>query len=193
MGDFFSSPGTSSESGVDDFQHDLFLPLRDYALKHLSGNQGSVDALTAALMGSTSDKSIGLAKDVWKQGFLDPVVSSFQQNTLPAINSSFSRIGGTLSSRRDKSIADAAGQLTSQASGQFAQMLPTIMNFPLQQTLGQIQGYGALTDAQWMPFKNAAGFATANTRQALQDPGGPGWGLLGSGMQAAGFAYGKGK
>ncbi len=190
MGDFFGGGGSTSESGLDDFQHDLIYPLSQYAQRQLQSPNPAINTLQQQLMRSTSGESRALAERTWKEGFLDPVVSGFKNQMLPQINSSFSKIGGSLSSRRDKSIADALGNLTSQASGQFAQMLPQIQAFPLQQTLAQIQGLGGLTDIGWAPFNYASKFATTPTRSAVQQQEGPGWGLLGSAITAGGFLAG---
>lgn len=192
MGDFFDSGGSGSESGLDDFQHDLLWPLSQFAQQRLTSPNPAIQTLQDQLMRSNSTEARSLAERTWREGFVDPVLNSFKSQILPSINSSYSRIGGTLSSRRDKSLADALGNLTAQASGQFAQMLPQIQAFPLQQTLGQIQGLGGLSDITWAPFRNAAQFATANTRQATQQQAGPGWGLLGSAVTAAGAITGAG-
>lgn len=192
MSDFFDTGGPSSESGLDDYQHDLLWPLRNYAMNALSSPDPAIAQLKASLLKSGSAESKALAERTWREGFLDPVVNDFKSRALPAINSSFSRIGGSLSSRRDKTIADALGNVTSQASGQFSQMLPQIMAFPLQQTLGQIQGLGSLTETQWSPFRNASQFALSSTRQATQNQPGPFWGLANSAAQVGGFALGGG-
>lgn len=192
MGDLFGGGGLSSESNLDDFQHDLLWPLSQYAQTQLKTPNPNLAALQSQLMRSTSGEARSLAERTWREGFVDPVVSSFKSQMLPAINSSFSRIGGSLSSRRDKSIADALGNVTSQASGQFAQMLPQIQAFPLQQTLAQIQGLGGLTDIGWAPFNYASRFATTGTRQAMQEPAGQGFGLVNSAIGALGFGLGGG-
>lgn len=192
MGDFFDTGGPSSESNLDDFQHDLLWPLRNYAMRGLNTEDPAIAQLKARLLGSTSKQSTDLAERTWREGFLDPVVNDFKNRALPSINSSFSRIGGSLSSRRDKTIADSLGNVTSQASGQFAQMLPQIMAFPLQQTLGQIQGLGGLIETQWTPFRNASQFALTGSRSPVQSQPGAGWGLLNSAIQGVGAITGAG-
>lgn len=192
MGDLFDGGGLASESNLDDFQHDLLWPLSQFAQQQLKTPNPNLATLQSQLMRSTSGEARGLAERTWREGFVDPVVNQFKNTMLPAINSSFSRVGGTLSSRRDKAIADSLANVTSQASGQFAQMLPQIQAFPLQQTLAQIQGLGGLTEQAWAPFNYASAFATRGTRQAMQEPEGAGFGLIKSGISALGFGLGGG-
>ncbi len=192
MGDMFSGGGISSESTLDDMQHDLIFPLRNFAQEQLGRTPEGLDQLMQQLLSSTSKQSTDLAQQTWKQGFLDPVMNSFNSSVLPSINSKFSGIGGTLSSRRTKDLGDAATNMFAQASGQFGQMLPSIMSFPLQQTLGQIQGLGALQQQRWSPFQNASQFALQGTRSVAQEPAGAGWGLVNSGLQLLGTGLGSG-
>lgn len=190
MGDFFKNSQLESHSDLSQQQQNLLGPLAGFAGGQLNKTQPGYDQLLQSLLGSTSTQATDLAKQTWQKGFLDPIVNSYQQRIAPQINNQFAGIGGSLSSRRTKDLGDASSNLFAQASGQFGQMLPQIMNYPLQQTLGQIQGLGGLQQQQWTPFQNASRFATTPTQQTQQAPAGPGWGLLGSAIKAGGFAAG---
>ena len=76
--------------------------------------------------------SVEGAADIFQQNFLGPALQGFTQNTVPAINQQFAGIGGTLSSRRSKTIADAGATVQAQAQQQFGQFLPQIMGLQLQ-------------------------------------------------------------
>ena len=78
------------------------------------------------------------------------------------------------------------------ATQSFASILPQVMSFPLQQTLGQIQGLGELQRQRFTPFQNALQFALSPTQQAASQAAGPGWGLLNAAINATGFALGGG-
>lgn len=190
MSDFFKSPGIESNSSLSGQQQSLLGPLANFASGQLGQPQPGNAQLQSQLLSSGSKQSQQMASDIYNKAFLQPQLQAFNQFTAPAIKSRFAGIGGSLSSRSNDTLAQTLQGVQATAGGQLAQMLPQIMGFPLQQTLGQIQGLGSLQEQQWNPFNFASRFATAGTVQNQNQPGGPGWGLLGSGIGAAGFLAG---
>lgn len=190
MGDLFQS-GIQSTSNLSGTQQSLMGPLSNFASGQIGQPIQGLDQLRSSLLGSGSQQSQQMAQSIFSKGLMTPAMQQFNQYTAPAIQSQFAGIGGSLSSRVAATKGQVLQGIQSNAQGQLAQMLPQIMNFPLQQTLGQIQGLSGLTQTQWDPFNFASRFATAGT-QNNQQVTGPGWGLLGSVIGAAGFAAGAG-
>jgi hypothetical protein len=115
----------------------------------------------------------------------------FDTQVRPRINSSFAGIGGTLSSRRGNVMGQALADVTTNATGQLAGMLPSILNFPIQQSLAQISGLGALDQLRAAPVGRALPFALQGTDMFPQVPEGPGMSVLKEyGMSTAGTAGG---
>lgn len=190
MGDLFAQPGISSNSSLSGQQASLLGPLADFARGQLGQPTQGRDQLLAQLLGSNSEQSQKMSQEIYSKAFLQPQLQAFNQFTKPAIESRFAGIGGSLSSRVANTTAQTLQGVQATAGGQLAQMLPQIMSHPLQQTLGQIQGLGALQEQQWAPFNYAGRFATSPTVQNQQQPGGAGWGLLGSAATIGGFLLG---
>lgn len=165
-------------------------PLAEYLRPLIGGQTPELDELTKRLLGSTSAESQALSERMFREALLDPAVETFNRSIKPSIAGDYAAIGGTLSSRRDKSIAEAGEGVVRGAQQSFASILPQVMAFPTQQTLSQIQGFGEIQRQRFTPFQQALQFALQPTQTAVQQPAGPGWSLLGAGLGAAGFALG---
>lgn len=129
---------------------------------------------------------------MFRDALLGPALDSYNRDVAPSIAGDYAKIGGTLSTRRDKTLNQGRTDVVRQAESSLASILPSIEAFPLEQTLRQIQGYTALDNQSYVPYHEALSFALQPTRQAVQQPAGPGWGLLQSGLGAIGFAAGAG-
>jgi len=153
-------------------------------------NPEGYDQLLAQLLGGNSDLSRQMSERMFTEGLMAPALRAFDQSVAPRINAGFSRIGGIQNSRRGIETANALTTLQTNAQGQLAQLLPQIFSFPLQQTLAQIQGLGALQSARYTPYQIGSSLALSPTQQTVQTQQGAGWGLLSAGLGAAGFALG---
>lgn len=194
MGDLFAQPELQARSNLSPQQQSLHSPLAGF-LQQFFGGTGNgmtpeMQGLQKQLLSSGSDQSQQMAQDIFSKALLGPALRGYDQQIAPRINESFAKIGGTLSSRRNDLQARTLGDITTNATGQLAGMLPQIMSFPLQQTLGQIQGLGALQQQQFTPYSEALKFALTGTQQSQTTPAGMGWGLLDSAIKATGFALG---
>ncbi len=192
MGSLFKKPGLKTTSSLSQEQQDLLPALRDYISPFLNGDSPELGVLTRRLMQSTSGESRAMSERIFNEALMGPALRSYDTQIAPRINSEFARYGGSLSTRRTSALAQTLGDITTNATGQLAQMLPTIQSFPLQQTLGQIQGLTGIQSARFMPYEQALRFALTPTTSTQQSPGGPGWGLLNSALGAGGFILGGG-
>lgn len=192
MGSLFSKPRNKSYSQLDPTQQGLLQPLADFFLGEVNNDQPEIRNLISKLMSSTTDESRAMSERIFTEGIMAPALRTFDEQIQPRIASNFARYGATMGSRRGQAVADALTTVQTDAQGQIARMLPEIYNFPLQQTLAQIQGYGALQSQRLAPRQAAMQFALQPTRTIQQTAAGPGWGLLNSAIGAAGFALGGG-
>lgn len=190
MGSLFSKPKLTSTSSLSGPQERLLDPLSQFIQAQLGAPTPRLDQLGAQLFRDNTRQSRQLSERMFSEALLRPALRSFDQEIAPRIDAGFASIGGTLSSRRGQARADALSDLHSNATAQLAGILPQIQAFPLQQTLSQIQGFGSLEALRYMPFHEALNFALTPTRQAGQQPAGPGWGLLGQALGAGSFIAG---
>lgn len=133
-----------------------------------------------------------MSERMFSEALLQPALDAYNRDVAPQIAGDYASIGGTLSSRRDQTLNQGRTDIVRQAQSSLASILPQVYSYPLEQTLGQIQGLGALQQQRFTPFQNAMQLALSPTRQATQTPAGPGWSLLGAGINAAGFGLGAG-
>lgn len=167
-------------------------PLASYLQPLIGQAQPEIDQLTQQLLKSQGPEAQALSQKVFQDALLTPALDTYNRDVAPGIAGDYANIGGTLSSRRDKTLTQGRTDVIKGAQSSFASILPQVMAFPTQQTLSQIQGLGALQQQRFTPFQNALSFALQPTRQAAQQPAGPGWSLLGAGINALGFGLGGG-
>lgn len=191
MGSLFKTPKVEGRSGLSKSQQALLDQLVGSISPDIGQTPAGYDQLLAGLLGANTEESKTLAERMYREAYLTPALREFDTQVAPRIAASFSSIGGTQSSRRGQTIADALTTLQTNALGNLAAQLPNIQSFPLQQILGQVQGLGALQSIKYGPFSTALPLATQQTVQNVQSPAGPGWGLLGSAIQTAGFVAGS--
>lgn len=191
MGSFFKSPKLENRSTLSANQQALLQLLSGYIGGPATSLPSFYGPMTEALNRNTTAEGQALGERMFREGLLNPALRAFDTDIAPRINASFGGISGALSSRRSEALTEALGDVTTQAQAGLAQLLPTAMSFPLQQTLSQIQGLGALESLRYQPFELASRLATSPTNQTVQSPQGPGWGLLNSGLGAGGFLLGS--
>jgi hypothetical protein len=192
MGSLFSKPKTGSQSALSPEQEALLGQLSEFIRPQIGAGNPELDALMKQLMDSQGTTAQVNSERMFREALLNPAVETFNRSIKPSIAGDYASIGGTLSSRRDKSIAEAGEGVVRGAGQQFASILPQVMAFPTQQTLSQIQGLGEIQRQRFTPFQNAIQFALQPTRNTTQQPAGPGWGLLNAGIGLAGFGLGAG-
>lgn len=171
MGDF-GGQSIDSNTLLSGAQHKLLKPLSSFFLqeianaKGISGDiQSQLIELQKQLTSDTSAQSRQLAQDIFQKGLIDPALATFQRDVAPSIQDSFARIGGALSSRVGTTTANALTDITKNAEAELARQLPTIENFPLQQTLEQIGGLNQIQSTALAPISQAIQFAVAQTVQ----------------------------
>mgnify|MGYP001567907228 CR=1 FL=1 len=159
----------------------LLQPLADWIRPFLQPGAGaSSDALERQLLSSTSAESTALAERTFREGIFNPAIRQFNRTEAPAIASGFASYGGTLSSRRGLTLARARGDVMSGAEDALGRNLLAVQSFPLQQTLAQIQGLGALQTARFTPFHEALQFALSPTQQTTRGSSSPLPSILGA-------------
>lgn len=186
MGSAFDTGGLDANFTGVGKQHALFGPLSalflsqiQSAVPQLADISNQIQGLIPQLTADTSAESKALSERIFEDALLQPSLAAFHRDIAPQIGESFAGIGGTLSSRRGQAFSDALSDLHTNAQASLAAQLPTIQNFPLQQTLSQIGGLGALQGATLAPLSQALQFALTPTRSFNQTPPGVGFGLLG--------------
>lgn len=130
-------------------------------------------------------------ENIWNRSVLQPSLRAFDQEIAPRISDSFASHGASFSSRRGATTANALEGVMSSANAQLAGMVEAGRNrqlaaigIPLQQTLGQISGFGGLNQAIYGPALQFTGQQT----QALTSTPGVGQ----QGLQLAGGLLGFG-
>lgn len=124
----------------------------------LSDDQQEVHGYLAEYFEYAIEEGWGLEElgELFKPGFLDPLMNAFNQigGGRDQINASFASIGGTLGSRREQVQADAVQNIFSQASGQFIQQAPSMLQ------------------SLYLPFQGATQFALTPTVEniVIQNP-----------------------
>lgn len=192
MSGLFRTPKTTSRSTLSGEQQSLLGPLAQYAYAGLGQTPAGFDQLSRQLLRSGSAQSQRMAQTIFSDALLGPSLRAYDQQIAPRINETFAGLGGTLSTRRSQQLATTLEGITSNAQAQLAGLLPQIEAFPLQQTLAQIQGLGGLQTIKDNGYNNALRYALQPTQQAVQQQGGPGWGLLGSALGLASFGLAGG-
>lgn len=176
----FRPGGLQTRSVLSTDQEQLLHLLSQWIPKQLDFGQDASDSLLQSLTRSTSGEAKAQAGTIFQDALLDPSLYAYNRDVAPKIAGDFANIGGTLSSRRTQTLNQGRVDVIRGAQSSLAGILPQIEAYPLQQTLAQIQGLGALQTARFAPFQQAAGFATAPTRQNLDESAGPGYGILSS-------------
>lgn len=192
MGDLFKQPKLTTPSNLAPEQQALLSQLASYIGPQIGASQPGLDQLASQLLSSTTSDSKAQAERIFREALLNPAMDAFNRDVAPQIAGDYANIGGTLSSRRGQALTRGRTEVVNNATSALAGILPQIESFPLQQTLGQIQGLGAIQAQRFTPFQQALQFALTPTRSAAQRPGGAGWGLVNSAIGAAGFALGGG-
>lgn len=174
----FRVGGLKNKSILGPEQESLLGPLSDWIKTQFTTGQPELDGLTTQLNRDTSDESRVMAGTIFSKALLGPAMEAFNQTVAPQIAGDFANVGGTLSSRRGQALAAGRVGVVRQAESGLAGLLPQIEAFPLQQTLAQIQGRGAIQQQRFAPYQNALQFALTPTRQNLDESPGPAWGVL---------------
>lgn len=163
MGDF-GKPSTTSVPGFSgaqgQVQGDLARVLSDLLGSDIGG------AFRELLSGAPTDIS----------GIEQSTFDTFNRRAVPAINAQASGLSATQNSRRIDTIAQAAGDVTSQLSRLQAQMTESARNRQLQAVFG--------------PLGISSGFSTARTTDTIAEPS-PFSQLAGLGGTLGGAALGK--
>ena len=191
MSNLFKQAKSTSQSSLSPEQRALLGPLSEFINSRLGQPVEGVDQLASQLLSSGSDQSKAMAERMFSEALLGPALTQFDRQVAPRISESFASVGGTLSSRRGSTLAQSLTDVTSNATGQLAGLLPQIQSFPLQQTLAQIQGLSGIQALEYNPYQQALAFALQPTQQVAQQQAGQGWGILGS-LIGAGGAIGAG-
>jgi hypothetical protein len=174
----FRPGGLQNLSVLSEEQQRLLGPLADYISREFSTPNAAQDSLTSALMNSNSSEARATSERIFREALLGPSMRAFNEDVAPAIAGDFANVGGTLSSKRGQALAKGRTDVLNQSTASLAGILPQIQAFPLQQTLAQIQGLGAVQQQRYAPFQNALQFALSPTRQNIDESAGPGWGVL---------------
>ena len=190
MGSSFHNKG-GRERTTSEYQERLMPFLEGFYKKNLTGGTPGYSQLLQELLGSTTGRAQGMAREIFQDALLGPALRSFDRDVRPGIASGFANYGGSLSSRRGKSIAEGLTDVTKTATGQLAGILPSILNFPLQQTLQKIGGLQGLQQALFYPAQQALQFVGTPTRQVVQQEGFGGMVIEGA-ATLAGYALGGG-
>lgn len=210
--DVQSIPNASSLSPYQSLlEMESFFPLRRYArgemefpgarselLQSLMGGDPRVDnALTSLLSGKASN-----VKPAWRKGVLEPSLRQFDRQIAPRMESQFAQHGGSLGSRRGATVSQALGDVYSNATGQLAQMQLAAgesakqrqlaaAGIPLQQILGQVQGFSTLSQTGMNPILGFLGRQTKMGQDNIATPS-PFGQMLGLGGTLGGAALGGG-
>lgn len=166
-------PGGQStrDSGLSNAQESLHGPLAGY-LQELLQRGGHGASQIEALFGPGGDPfTEQLAGSLYRNALQGPAMDEFNRTTRPEISSAFGNIGGTLSSRRGKTIADAAGQVTARSQAGLAGLLPQLLAL-------RMGGIESATNLRRGAAAPAIAFATNQTQQVGQSPTSPWWGVL---------------
>jgi len=190
MGSSFHNK-SGRERTTSEYQERLMPFLEGFYTKNLTGGTPGYSQLLQELLGSTTGRAQGMAREIFQDALLGPALRSFDRDVRPGIASGFANYGGSLSSRRGKSIAEGLTDVTKTATGQLAGILPSILNFPLQQTLQKIGGLQGLQQALFYPAQQALQFVGTPTRQVVQRQG-FGETAIGAAATLAGYALGGG-
>ena len=168
----FFEPDIITGSGLSGGQSQLLAQLTSLL-------SGGFQGFPAGAQTQLANQLLGLPQDAEAQfnAILEPGLRAFDREIAPRIKEGFAQGGASFSSRRGETISDALEGVISSAQSQF-----TSQNFPLQQTLGQIQGLGAL-------FNPALGAATAITQPHAVGQESPFATTIG-GLQAASSGFG---
>jgi hypothetical protein len=180
MGNAFSNGKLTSTSVIDSAQRDVLTHLSTWIDQRYNKTPEGLDQLRTQLLGANSSESKALAERMFSEALMGPALRQFDQQVAPRISEGFASVGGTLSSRRGTTISQALTDVTSNATGQLAQLLPQIQAFPLQQTLNQISGLSALQGVEYQPYQQALQLALSPTRGSGQKPAGAGWEVAGA-------------
>lgn len=186
MGNAFSNGKLTSTSVIDSAQRDVLTHLSTWIDQRYNKTPEGLDQLRTQLLGANSNESKALAERMFSEALMGPALRQFDQQVAPRISEGFASVGGTLSSRRGTTISQALTDVTANATGQLAQLLPQIQAFPLQQTLAQIQGLSGLQGVEYQPYQQALQLALTPTRGSGQKPPGQGWEAAGSLVGLAG-------
>lgn len=190
MGSFFDEAELQSNSTLSRQQQSLLDPLAAFARTLLSDKNPQLDSLVNALLRSGTNKAKKQSERIFEEALLGPSMRAYERDVAPRVSGAFAGIGGTLSSRRDQTLTQGRTDVIKNVQSSLASILPQIESFPLQQTLGQIQGLGAIQSQRLAPFQSALQFALQPTQTVNQSPPGPGWGLLSGLVQGTGTGLG---
>jgi hypothetical protein len=199
VGDFFDMGGTESGATILPAQRRVLQMLRDYFTSNLGDTdqlQGQVRTalsdLIPQLLRDTTDESKAMSERMFLEGLINPAMKNYKGEISDQIDLAFAGQGATMSSRRGQAHADVVSNIYEGGQAQIAQMLPAIHSFPLQQTLGQIQGLSGIGAFGSQDINQAMQFALQGTQQYYQESAGPGWALLGDLINAGGYMGGMG-
>lgn len=177
MGSLFKSPKPHEVSTLSPAQRALLRPMADFFSTQIGRVPPEYHDIQRILAGDTNFLK-SLVGPITQEAFLVPALRSFQTNVAPAINAQFASIGGTLSSRREKTLAEVGRDIQVQSQAQMAQMLPQLLGM-------QIGTTQELAKMRFLPTQQALAFALNQTQQGMQPTTPPGYGIFGSLLGAA--------
>lgn len=190
MGSLFSTGDSDPRSMIIGSQTRLLNQAAGTLTSDIANGNKSYDALLKQLFASSSKQGQADAERIFTEGLLRPSLNRFDKEVAPRIGASFGAYGGSLSSRRGDAMAQALSDVYTTAQASLGQNLLAIRSNPLQQTLAQIQGLGALQNIRYQPFGVAGQLATSPVLGGGGSGAGPGWGMLNGALTAAGTIVG---
>lgn len=137
-------------------QETLLGPLASFFSGEVGRVPEGVDRIDKALTGNSAFVK-NTSSHILNDALLRPALRSFEQYAKPAINESFARIGGTLSSRRNDAVARTLGDIYTNATGQVAALTPQLI-------AQEIAGIGQMETLRFLPSQQAFNFASTPTR-----------------------------
>ncbi len=178
MGSAFSLGGPTRQNTLSESQRNLLPGLGEFFGGQLGVEVPGISELQRQVLGGLGGGEM-LAREIFQQGFLDPALRTFDREIAPRIDLGFAGIGGSLSSRRGVSRANALEGIVSSAQGDFARMLPEILGFPARNAAQSAQALGAIQNLNFLPANQALGFLGTTTGQAINAAPGVGFNILG--------------
>lgn len=165
MGELFYNSGDSTnQPNIAPEQNALVYWLSQYYGRQIGAKPSEYGDLGDVLSGK-SDAVNNAASNYYNNALLGPSMRTFNKTTRPQIESAFAGYGATLSSRRGKTISDAAGDVTANAQAGLANFLPQLMN-------QQIQGLNTKANLGFALTQQASQFATTPTLGGSRQAGG---------------------
>ncbi len=178
MGNLFAGGGPERLDVLSKSQSRLLPQLGEFLSGQLGTEIPGISELQSTVLGGLGGGQ-ELAREIFKGGFLDPALNTFDEEIGPRIDTGFAGIGGSLSSRRGVARERALTNITTQAQGQFTRMLPEILGFPAQNALTSAQALGGLEALKFIPAQQALGFINAGTGVGANRAPGVGFNILG--------------